>query len=160
VPIKEEKVDPDVEKIEYICSRLEGITPEEAREALQESGGDQVRAVTKLKRQKRKDRKPHTPPGEEPVAEKPAVKREEPPEEKAPEEPPEEKPPEEKPQDEKPAETPRKPGEFPQEKIDYICRRTKVTTEEAQKALEENDGDEIEAVMSIKKKKRRQRRSS
>ena len=42
-----------------------------------------------------------------------------------------------------------------EEKVLYICRRTKVSEEEAKKFLKENDNDEIEAVMSIKKVKRR-----
>lgn len=47
-----------------------------------------------------------------------------------------------------------KPGEL-EERISYVCKRTKVSEDEALKVLEERYYDEIEAVMSIKKKKRK-----
>jgi len=131
-----EKTGPDEETIKYICSRVEGITPEEAVHALEEENGDQARAVMSLKKKKRAERK--SVPLEE-AQEAPA-------------------PP---PPDEKPASAapPASDGKiYDQEKIDYVCRRTKVTPEEAVKALEEKNGDEIEAVMSIKKNKRKQRK--
>jgi NACalpha-BTF3-like transcription factor len=142
VPVKAEaaqtpeKTGPDQEAIKYICSRVEGITPEEAVKALEEENGDQSRAVMSLKKKKRAERK--SVPQEEP--------QETPP------------PPEETPEP-APVPAPAAGGKiFDQEKIDYVCRRTKVTSEEAVKALEEYNGDEIEAVMSIKKNKRKQRK--
>ncbi|MEQ8190625.1 MAG: hypothetical protein ABRQ39_21845, partial [Candidatus Eremiobacterota bacterium] len=140
VPVKTEepaqapaKTEPDEETIKYICSRVEGITPEEAAHALEEENGDQARAVMSLKKKKRAERKSAPP-----------------------EEPQDAPPPEEKPASATP---PASDGKiYDQEKIDYVCRRTKVTPEEAVKALEEKNGDEIEAVMSIKKNKRKQRK--
>ncbi len=142
VPVKAEesalppaKTGPDEETIKYICSRVEGITPEEAAHALEEENGDQARAVMSLKKKKRAERK-SAPPEE--TQETPPTP-----------------PPEEKPASAPPASD----GKiYDQEKIDYVCRRTKVTPEEAVKALEEKNGDEIEAVMSIKKNKRKQRK--
>jgi len=160
VPSKSEKIpeakDDLQEKIEHICSRVEGVTPDEARRALDEVDGDQTKAVMNLRRMKRQSAK--APPPEPPPPareEKPPPREEKPPprEEKPP--PREEKPP---PREEKPPAKPASGGKsFDPEKIDYVCRRTKVSEDEAIKALEENNGDEIEAVMSIKKKRRRRR---
>ncbi len=145
VPVKAEEVapppaktGPDEETIKYICSRVEGITPEEAVKALEEENGDQARAVMSLKKKKKAERK-SAPPEEVQEAPPPP-------------------PPEEKPAS-APAPVAGSDGKiYDQEKIDYVCRRTKVTPEEAVKALEEKNGDEIEAVMSIKKNKRKQRK--
>jgi NACalpha-BTF3-like transcription factor len=144
------------EKIDHICSRVEGVTPDEARKALEEVDGDQTKAVMNLRRMKRQAAKAPPPEPLPPVREeKPPVREEKPPVR-------EEKPPvrEEKPpvREEKASSKPAAGGKnFDPEKIDYVCRRTKVSEDEAIKALEENNGDEIEAVMSIKKKRRRRR---
>ncbi|GEM_PF-1899939 len=139
-PDKQGKADSEEEIIQHICSRVEGITTEEARGALLEADGDQTKAVMNLKKKKRAERKAVA----EPVAEQ-EVPVESPPEKESVPEP-------------VPEPAPSGGSQFDQEKIDYVCRRTKVTPEEAIKALEENNGDEIEAVMSIKKSKRRQRK--
>ena len=44
-----------------------------------------------------------------------------------------------------------------EDRIIYVCRRTKVSEEEAAKALDEYDYDEIDAVMGIKREKRKKR---
>lgn len=52
-----------------------------------------------------------------------------------------------------------KPGEL-EDRIIYVRRRTKVSEDEALKALEERYYDEIEAVMTIKKEKRMRKRKN
>jgi len=120
----ESALEPNKEKINYICQRAK-VTQEEALQALEEAGGDEIKAVIRLKKKakEKEEKKEEIVTPSQPVsAEGEALSDEE------------------------------------EEKISYICKRTEVSRKEAMKALKEANGDEVEAVMKIKREIKRKKR--